>query len=98
MVKYCELIKKEIDKKGFKRQQIIDELFQAKKAWNYPTIKLKESEEKLIHSEIQQMTNILSLLLNVCPNIPNKESVCDSKCKWYYELLSKSGKLSITNQ
>lgn len=93
MEKYCKLIKKEIDKKGFKRRQIIDELFKAKKEWNYPTIKLKESEEKLIHSEIQQMTNILSVLLDGCPNVPDKEITCESKCKWYYDFLINNGKL-----
>lgn len=92
--KYCELIKKEIEKKGFKRKEIIDELFEAKQCWNYPRIKAKESEEKLIDSEIAQMNNILSLLNAQCPrDLTDFEIICEEKCKWYYDFLMKKGKL-----
>lgn len=94
MTKYCELIKKEIDKKAFKRNDIIDNLDIAKKEWNYPQIKLLESQEKLVHSDIQQMTTILNTLLLQCPqDNAYFDIICEDKCKWYYEFLKEKGKI-----
>lgn len=92
--KYCEVIKDVLDKKAFKRRQIIEDLHEAKKEWNYPRIKVKESEEKLIDMEINQMTNILNVLNSSCPkDLTDFEIICEEKCKWYYEFLKKEGKI-----
>ncbi len=94
MDKYCDLIKKGLDKKAFKRKQIIDELAIAKQEWNYAKIKCLESEEKLVDSHIQQLTIILRTLNIECPrDITDFQIICEEKCKWYYEFLLNEGKL-----
>lgn len=92
--KYCELIKKGIDKNAFKRKQIIDELFEAKQNWNYAKIKALESQEKLIDSNIQQMTAIYNTLMIQCPrDLCDFEIICEEKCKWYYNFMIDNKKI-----
>lgn len=94
--KYCELIKKGIDKNAFKRKEIIEELQEAKDSWNYPKIKALESQEKLIDSNIQQMTAIYNTLVIQCPrDLCDFEIICEEKCKSYYDFLVKSGKIEL---
>jgi hypothetical protein len=92
--RYCELIKKGIDKNAFKRKQIIDELFEAKNEWNYPKVKALESQEKLIDSNIQQMIAIHNTLMIECPrDLCDFEIICEEKCKWYYDFLKNNNKI-----
>lgn len=84
-VVYCEKIKEIKKSKEFERQQIIDELITAKLEWNYPKIKMYESKEALLDSQLMLIKLMSEAMKDSCPRENLIDDSCDLSCKTYYD-------------
>jgi hypothetical protein len=91
---YCDKIKQQIVIKQELVKDVNKKLINEKLKWNYPEIKLLESKELLLCSEIRQLENIHMTIKNNCPFDSSYIKItCDSFCKTYWEFLVVNGKI-----
>lgn len=83
--RYCDKLTEIKTKKEFERKQIIDELISAKLEWTYPKIKLYESKEALLDSQLMLIKLMSEAMKDSCPRENLIDDSCELSCKTYYD-------------